>query len=57
MTTTATLTARQINALRAEAEAAGDTRMASTCTRALNGSERARRVVAKAIRAAEAMAD
>ena len=56
-TTLATLSQRQINALRREAAGAGDLKMVAICDRATRGSERARRERVKAIRAAEAMAD
>lgn len=56
-TTLATLSQRQINALRRNAAEAGDLKMVAICDRATSGSERARREVVKAIRAAEAMAD
>jgi hypothetical protein len=53
-TTMAQLTSVEIRALGAEAGVAGDAKLVATCDRALAGSQRARRQVLTALRAAKA---
>lgn len=55
MTTTRTITTRQITSLRQEAGSAGDPKMVVICDRALRGSRAARAECARVIAAAEAM--
>jgi hypothetical protein len=54
---TETVTVEQIEALRDEAGAAGDTEMVAICERAIDGDESAADECAKAIRAAAANED
>ena len=51
------MTTEQIETLRAEAGAAGDSEMVAICDRAIDGSRHAIREVAEAIADARAMAD
>lgn len=53
MTTFATISNRQISALRIESAFAGDAKQVAICDRALNGSARAKRECVKVIQYAE----